>query len=127
MSLKTIRLELARDPDHPAGSARHGYEFTAPLDETGHLDAAEWRARRKLCAVRRFWQGEPDEHGRLVHGPGESWAFHYEDGPDADEDERGYRFNQHCFVVGEYASLRELDGELRTFRVVSVRPAAIPV
>jgi hypothetical protein len=35
MSLKLIRLELARTPDFPEGSRRHGYEFVAPLDSTG--------------------------------------------------------------------------------------------
>ena len=38
MTLKKIRLELARDREHPEGSARHGYEFVGPLDEKGHLD-----------------------------------------------------------------------------------------
>src|SRR5262245_42505775 len=29
--LKRIRLNLARSKEFPAGSARHGYEFVAPL------------------------------------------------------------------------------------------------
>ena len=32
MTLKLIRLELARTKEYPEGSAAHGYEFTAPLD-----------------------------------------------------------------------------------------------
>ena len=36
MSLKKIRLELARTPGFPEGSGRHGYEFTAPLDAKGN-------------------------------------------------------------------------------------------
>ena len=40
---------------------------------------------------------------------------------DPDLDEPGYKFGQHLFKVGEYVSLTEQDGELRTFRVVSVR------
>ena len=46
MTLKRIRLELARDHDFPNGSRAHGYEFAAPLDEAGHLVAAEWREAR---------------------------------------------------------------------------------
>ena len=38
MTLKKIRLELARDREHPEGSSRHGYEFVGPLDKEGHLD-----------------------------------------------------------------------------------------
>jgi len=37
--LKRIRLNLARSKEFPNGSARHGYEFVAPLDDTGHIDA----------------------------------------------------------------------------------------
>lgn len=38
MTLKRLRLELARTPQFPNGSSHHGYEFTAPLDAQGHLD-----------------------------------------------------------------------------------------
>jgi hypothetical protein len=31
--LKRIRLELARSKEFPMGSANHGYEFVAPLDD----------------------------------------------------------------------------------------------
>ena len=31
-SFRRIRLELAREPDHPEGSREIGYDFTAPLD-----------------------------------------------------------------------------------------------
>ena len=127
MTLKTIRLELARDPDFPEGSSHHGYEFVAPLNGDGHIDAAEWRKRRNLCRVWRFWQGEADEHGHLRHTRGGTWVFHYDVKGDPEEDEPGFKFDQHTFAVGEYVSLREQDGELRTFRVVSVRPAMIPV
>ena len=37
MSLKRVRLELARTPDFPAGSPSHGYEFVAPLDHKAQL------------------------------------------------------------------------------------------
>ena len=119
--MKQIRLELARDKDYPAGSAQHGYEFTAPIDEEGHIDAARWRKARDKCRVRRFWEGEPDEIGHLVHKPGGAWAFHYDILGDEDDDESGYRFALHSFLPGEYVSIREHDGEMRTFRVTSVR------
>ena len=123
MNLSIIRLELARDPTHPSGSAGHGYEFVAPLDAEGHIEAEAWRKVRGRCRVRRFWEGSPDELGHLVHRRGGSWAFHYDVAGDPDEDEPGYKFDAHAFQEGEYVSLRETDGELMTFQVVSVRPA----
>ena len=124
MPLNAIRLELARDPDHPQGSSNYGYEFLAPLDELGHIDLALWRENRSKCRVWRFWAGEDDEYGHLVHTRSGSWKFHYDIAGDPEEDEAGFRFNDHSFREGEYVSLREPDGELHTFRVVSVRPAA---
>src|SRR6266496_1028177 len=59
--LKRIRLNLARSKEFPSGSARHGYEFVAPLDASGHIDVELWRKHRDHCRVRRFWEGEPDE------------------------------------------------------------------
>ncbi len=123
MNLSSIRLELARDPTHPSGSAGHGYEFVAPLDAEGHIEAEAWRKARGRCRVRRFWEGEPDDMGHLVHRRGGGWAFHYDVAGDPDEDEPGYKFDAHAFQEGEYVSLRETDGELMTFQVVSVRPA----
>jgi len=54
-TLKRIRLNLARSKQFPAGSARHGYEFVAPLDAAGHIDVELWRKHREHCGVRRFW------------------------------------------------------------------------
>lgn len=120
MALKKIRLELARDRDFPEGSNARGYEFRAPLTDDGHIDAAAWKAERDECTVYRFWAGQPDEEGHLVHLPGGTWAFHYDLEGDPDLDEPGYKFGQHVFKPGEYVSLTEQDGEMRTFRVVSV-------
>ena len=122
MTLKKIHLTLARDHDFPEGSQAHGYEFVAPLTEDGHLDAAVWRAERRACWVRRFWAGEDDELGHLVHTKGRKWAFHYDIKGDEDEDEPGFRFDSHLFRPGEYVSIREQDGKTRTFRVQDVSP-----
>jgi hypothetical protein len=119
MTLNKIRLELARDKEHPEGSNRHGYEFVGPLDADGHLDPVTWKKYRERCRVKRFWQHEPDELGHLVRKPGGQWAFHYGGGDE--EDEGGYRFGNHKFAVGEYVSIHEHDDDaMRTFRVVRV-------
>jgi hypothetical protein len=119
--LRRVRLELARDPDFPNGSRERGYDFIAPLDEDGHIDANAWRKLKDRCRVRRFWANEGDEVGHIVHKPGGAWAFHYDIHGDPGHDETGYRFDKHKFVPGEYVSIREQDGVLRTFFVVSVR------
>lgn len=118
--LKKIRLNLARTKDYPQGSARHGYEFTAPLDESGHIDATHWKKERDHCRVRRFWGNDEEEIGHLIHRPGGSWAFHYDIDGD-DDDEAGYRFATHAFNPGEYVSIKDEDGELHTFQVVTVQ------
>ena len=120
MSLKKIRLNLARTKEHPNGSARHGYEFVAPLDADGHIDADGWKKAREKCRVRRVWGGEEEDIGHLVHRPGGSWAFRYDIAGDED-DEAGYRFGAHAFNVGEYVSIRDEDGDLHTFQVVTVQ------
>ena len=119
MTMKRVRLELARDKDFPNGSRTHGYEFAAPLTDDGHLDAAEWRVSRARCRVKRFWEGEPSEMGLLMHRPGGSWLFDYNTSSH-DDDEKGFKFSTHTFVPGEYVSVREHDGVLRTFRVAAV-------
>lgn len=123
MALKSIRLELARTPDHPDGSAAHGYEFVAPLTDEGELDRDEWKRYHQVCTVRRFWPGEGDEVGLLIHGRGNRWAFSYE--PGDDDDEPIFKFDRHHFVVGEYVSITEHDGVTRPFRVASVSPARV--
>jgi len=120
MTLKRIRLELARDHDFPGGSNEHGYEFTAPLRDDGKIDAAAWKNQRDKCRVRRFWGEQDDEVGHLVRKPGGSWAFHYDILGEEDDDETGYRFGDHAFELGEYVSILEHDDQLRTFRVVRI-------
>jgi hypothetical protein len=114
-----VRLELARDPEFVNGSHECGYEFVAPLDADGHLDAAEWKTQRERCRVRRFWSREHDEIGHLVHRRGGSWAFDYNPETSSD-DEPGYRLSSHRFVPGEYVSFKEHDGKMRTFLIKAV-------
>ena len=120
MTISTIRLELARDHDFPQGSSEHGYVLKAPLTDEGRLDAAEWRKNRKACEVRRFWVGEEDLVGHLHHNQGGTWIFHYDVSGDTEEDEPGYKFGDHLFKEGEYVSVLEHDGVMRTFRVTAV-------
>lgn len=117
-SFRSIRLELAREPDHPTGNAGVAYVVLAPLDPNGKIDAELWRQHREACRVARLRPGKDQDTGHLVHRPGGSWAFHY-DGNSEIADEAGYHFSDEQFVPGEYVSLRE--GEvMRTFKVAAV-------
>jgi hypothetical protein len=119
MSLKRVRLELARTKEFPEGSSRHGYEFVAPLDGDGYLDPDSWPTSKSACTVRRFWNRDADEHGMLIHRRNGSWAFSYK--PGDEDDEAIFKFDRHAFVPGEYVTVTEHDGVARPFRVVSVR------
>lgn len=125
MSLKRITLNLARSKEFPGGSAAHGYEFVAPLDAGGHLDAEGWKSNKSACRVRRFWADEEMDLGHLVHrggaNKGGSWAFTYDIAGDED-DEAGYRFGAHSFNIGDYVSIRDDDEVLHTFVVHLVEP-----
>jgi hypothetical protein len=112
-----IRLELAREPGHPAGSRRHGYVFVAPLNDDGRIDPKLWKEHRAECRVVRF-RPDDEDVGHLVHGPGGAWRFHYDVKGD-NSDEVGFRFGDEKFVVGEYVSIEE-DSKMHTFRVTSV-------
>jgi hypothetical protein len=122
MELKKVRLELARDPEFPEGSRKHGYVFFAPLDPSGYIVVSSWRREREKCRVTRFWDGN-EERGHLVRKPGGSWAFHYDILGDEEDDETGYRFGDHAFRIGDYVSVKEHDDIMRTFRVASVTDA----
>jgi len=121
MSIKKIRLELARAPQFPNGSHFHGYEFTAPLDEDGNIDPLEWKKNRDRCRVERFWDDKSREIGHLVRKPGGSWAFHYDIHGDPDDEDAGYRFGNHPFKRGEYFSIKDHDNdEMHTFKVITI-------
>lgn len=118
--LRRIRLELARDHEFPDGSRDRGYDLIVPLDDKAQIDVAAWRVLRDRCRVRRFWADNGDEVGHVVHKPGGAWAFHYDLRGDPTHDDTGFHFEAHNFVPGEYVSLKEQDGTLRTFRVTRV-------
>lgn len=112
-----IRLSLAREKGHPAGSTDEGFDILAPLDPEGRLDPVEWKSHQAACRVRHFRPGQEDRIGRLRRKPGGQWYFDYESG-DAD-DELGFRFSEERFVTGEYVSLGR-PGRMHTFQIARV-------
>jgi len=120
--LSQIRLVGTPGPQEP--QVGPDYDFVAPLDAQGQIDADAWKDARALCFVHRR-EGGQTRHGLLVHRPGgaagATWAFDYD--PGRGDEETGYRFEAHAFTPGAYASVRDAGGELRTYRVASVKPA----
>jgi len=120
-NMSMIKLELAREPEHPHGDRDHGYLLRLPLDAEGSIDGDAYRKNPALCSVTRQRPGEEPQRGRVVRGPGGRWGFDYDDAT-ANDDEAGFRLSEEKFVPGEYVSIREDDGKLHTFQVVFVRP-----
>ncbi len=120
--LSHVRLAAAPGPQEP--QAGPDYDFVAPLDPQGRIDVEVWKDERALCFVHRL-EGGTTRHGLLVHRPGgvggAYWAFDYE--PGSGDEEAGHRFESHAFTPGAYASVQDVDGDMRTYRVVSVKPA----
>ena len=88
--------------------------YTLPALPT---DAAAWKAVKDRCTVERIVKNVAEEKGHLVH-VGQGWHFDYKGGT-RDDDEPLYKLDRHVLKVGEYVSVTEHDGVLRTFRVVS--------
>lgn len=123
--LQRITLNLARSPEFPEGSAERGYDLVAPLDTFGHLDVEEWKTFRSLCRVRRFWSGENDRHGLLVHKAGGSngatWKIDYA-GQASDDEETGIRLDGHGYTASEYVSICDGEGHPHTFKITGIQP-----
>src|SRR4051794_33395322 len=115
--IRQVRLELARCHDFPEGSKEHGYELFLPLTAQGRLDRDSWHDNRANVAFQRFWGGAV-ERGHLKHGR-RGWALAFD--PGSDDDELIFKGDEHRFGEGEYVSIKERDGNIRTFRVESVR------
>jgi hypothetical protein len=121
---KLVRLELARTPEFPAGSASRAYMLRLPLLDDGLIDETAIRANPGMASVRRFWPNEPDQHGYVIRR-GDGWAFSYAVGDD--DDEGVYHLESHPLRPGEYVTLTEPDGGRLPFRVVQAEPDIVRV
>ncbi len=119
MALMTIRLELGRTRGLPKGDSTHGYEFIAPLNAQGHLDAEEWRSEKTRCAVRSFRPGQSDRRGILRH-VAQGWRFDYLHS--SSDDAPIFKLDRHVIAPGLYVTVTEEDGEQRAFKIASVKP-----
>jgi hypothetical protein len=115
---RQIRIQLAREPDHPEGDSGVAYVIVAPLDADDRIDRTLWREHREACRITRLRPDKEGAHGYLIHRQGGGWAFHY-DAVANIPDELGFHFADERFVPGEYVSINE-DRKMHTYRVASV-------
>jgi hypothetical protein len=113
-----IRLELAREPGHPAGAPDEGYDIVAPLDGDGRLDGKAQRAEPDRSHVRRFSGNATASEGKLRQGEGGRWILDMDEGET--EDAVGYRFGDERFLPGEYVSVSLPSDEQHTYVVARV-------
>jgi hypothetical protein len=117
MNWKCIRLELARTPDFPKGSASRAFLLRLPLGEDGSIDDIAFREEPRRATVRRYWPNEPDLSGHLIRRP-TGWALSYRPGED---DESIFHLETPRLLPGEYITVTEPDGRRLPFRVAGVR------
>ena len=121
--LSKISLESVPAPKEAVIDAH--YDFFAPLDAQSYIDLSAWKHARALCFVHRKDKEGTVQHGLLMHRPGgtggSTWVFDYELGQG--DEESGFRFESHAFVVGAYVAIRDADGQSHTYRVAEVKPA----
>lgn len=122
MSLSRIIMRLARNPGSDfGGDDRRGYTLTAPLSADGRLDAEAFAKARAECSVRRFAPDEEAVTGRLARR-GQNWFFDY-NSASSDDDEPVHRLGDHRFVVREYVTVTDEDGQPLTYKIVEVQKA----
>jgi hypothetical protein len=119
-NFRRIRLELARERDHPGGEHAYGYTLVAPLDDDSRIDLTSWKSHAELCRVVRFRPDGEKDIGHLRHSSQGVWTFHYDIAGD-DDDETAHRLGEEHFTLGEYISVKSKEG-MHTYKVVSVEP-----
>lgn len=119
MSWMTVRLELARTPQFPEGSAEHGYQLHVPVRADGLIDAEEVAAARERATAFRFWPDERDRKGYVIR-TGRGWAISYALGED--DDEGVFHLETHALRPGNYLTLTGADGASEPFRIAAMEP-----
>jgi hypothetical protein len=115
MAWKTVRLELARAPEFPNGSASRAYLLHLPLDAEGLIEEEAVRRAPALATVRRHWPNERDRSGHVIRRR-RGWAFSYAVG--ADGDEELFHLETRPLKPGEHVTITEPDGARRPYRVM---------
>jgi hypothetical protein len=112
---KTIRLELGRTADFPAGSVTRAYLVRLPVTDNDEIDEVAVLGNPTRATVRRFWPCEPDRVGHVVRTDC-GWAFRCgcSEQPDATLVAKPLKLGEDVFVT-------EGNGPQVPFRVASIR------
>jgi hypothetical protein len=113
---QVVHLDLAREPDHPAGSAEDRYTLLLPLGADGRILEAQARRHPDYCRVSRIGPEGGIVRGLVRPGPGRDWRFEF-----GAAEEAGFRFAEQRFSPGEYVAVLR-NGDPHTYRVVSLQP-----
>ena len=114
MNWKSIRLELDRTEEFPAGSVSRAYLLRLPLDDQDRIDAEAFELIPLKATVRRHWSTDPDERGHVQRDGGE-WVLR------CDGKDQALRFVSRSMRLGEKVQLVDADGDALPFRITSVR------
>ena len=115
MNWKSIRLELAKTGQFPAGSVSRAYLISLPLNDQDTVDRAALRKAPAKATVRRHWSTEPDQRGVIVSS-GCDWAMRSDSMP-----ERVLQLDGTPLRLGQQVSIIEPDGSILPFNIASVR------
>ena len=114
MNWKSIRLELGRTGEFPAGSVSRAYLLRLPLDDEDRIDADAFDRDPDKATVRRHWAAEPDQRGHVVRDGGE-WQMR------CDGQTRSVQFDGRPVRLGEQLCISDGDGITLPFRISSIR------
>jgi len=114
MNWKSIRLELASTREFPAGSVSRAYLIRLPLNDHDRIDEEAMLSNPARATVRRHWSTEPDEIGLIMRSDGH-WSMR------CDGKDRLLHLDSSPIRLGGRLSIVEPDGEVRPFKIASVR------
>ena len=114
MNWRSIRLELDRTNEFPAGSVSRAYLLRLPLDDFDMVDRAALATFPSKATVRRHWSTEPDENGVVVQAA-EHWSLR------CDGKDRRLCLDLQPVRLGGRMSVVEADGSVLPFKIASVR------
>ena len=120
--MPTVTLVLASGPGRPEGDPEMRYELDVALDPAGHLDPAAWLADPAPWPARRYWPGQGERRGEVLHDPDGGWTLRFfrteSQAPDAPiSDVVGVAS---LMRPGEYVTIKEPDGQAYDYRIVNV-------
>lgn len=115
MNWKSIRLELAKTGEFPAGSVSRAYLICLPLNDQDTIDRAAIRRDPAKAIVRRHWSTEPDQRGVIIPA-GHEWTMRCDNNPD-----RKLQLDGMPLRLGQHVSVVEPDGSILPFKIASVR------